>query len=84
MRYQLNSCYEIKSDFCFEKCYLINRVREDEINKYYVENKLGTRKGSCDLDLFESDEDELCKREILNLVEKYIQKVRIIIETNYK
>ena len=48
----------------FEKCHLINGVSEDESKKYYLENKLGTTKESCDLDLLESDEDELHKRKL--------------------
>ena len=37
-----------------------------------------------DLDVFESDEDRIDKRESLVLVEKYIQKNRSIMEREYK
>ena len=37
-----------------------------------------------DLDVFESDEDRIDKRESLVLVEKYIQKNRSMMEREYK
>ena len=73
MRYQLNSCYEVKPEFFKNVIWL----GEDEMNKYYLEKKLGTRKESCVLDLFESYEDELRKKETLILVEKSIQKCKL-------
>lgn len=74
MRYQLNSCYEVRPELFFKNAIWVS---EDEINKYCIEKKLRTRKESCDLDLFESYEDELCKRETLILVEKCIPKFKL-------
>lgn len=85
MIYQLSNCYEIKPIF-FERS-LIIRINEDELSKVYLhiyENKLENRLDRCSINTgrnqFKSNEDKMNERKSIVLLEKYIQKIRPIIE----
>ena len=70
---------------------LIIRINEDELSKGYLhiyENKLENRLDRCSINTgrnqFKSDEDKINERKSIVLLEKYIQKIRPIIEKKYK